>query len=245
VRATKERPGGRPMAGTESKYLLTGFAACADCGGSLIVRSRDYRSQRRYSYRCAYNFQHGRTVCINALEVPLTVTDREVLTTVERAVLAPEVIERTIRRALAMLAPADDELSARRARLQQSIGALEAELTRLTDALARGGDLDSLLGAIKDREGRRAQLLVEWTALDAVRLRLRGRPSTGAGDAREARGLDGPDGAADRTRPGRPAGPARRPARVLAPRHSDRRLLHVFRSRFTWRPVGGQRQERW
>ncbi len=169
VRATKERPGGRPVAGTESKYLLTGFAACAACGGSLIVRSRDYGSQRRFSYRCAYNFQRGHTVCINALEAPMLLTDREVLVTIERAVLAPDMIERTIRRALALLAPADDELAARRAQFQQAIAALDAELARLTDALARGGDLDSLLGAIKDREGRRAHLLAEWAAFDAVR----------------------------------------------------------------------------
>src|SRR5881397_1821814 len=59
----------------ESKYLLTGFAQCALCGGSMMARSRDYGSRRRYSYLCGYHHQRGRTVCVNGLESPMDTTD--------------------------------------------------------------------------------------------------------------------------------------------------------------------------
>src|SRR5262249_54412563 len=44
---------GRPSSGIESKYLLTGFCVCAACGGSLHVRTRDYRRHRVPFYGCS------------------------------------------------------------------------------------------------------------------------------------------------------------------------------------------------
>ena len=63
----------------ESKYQLTGLATCSVCGGGMIVKSRDYGSRRKFAYTCAYHHQRGRSVCDNGLEVPMVVTDREVL----------------------------------------------------------------------------------------------------------------------------------------------------------------------
>jgi site-specific DNA recombinase len=37
---------GRPVAGTVSPYLLTGFVACGCCAGSLVVRTRQHGRQR-------------------------------------------------------------------------------------------------------------------------------------------------------------------------------------------------------
>jgi len=45
----------------------------------MIVKSRDYGSRRKFAYTCAYHHQRGRSVCDNGLEVPMVVTDREVL----------------------------------------------------------------------------------------------------------------------------------------------------------------------
>jgi len=54
-----ERLNGRVPAvkAIESKYLLTGFAQCAVCGGSLMARSRDYGSARKFGYLCGYHHQ--------------------------------------------------------------------------------------------------------------------------------------------------------------------------------------------
>ena len=41
---------GRPPSGVESKFLLTGFAVCGICGGSLCVRSRSDGRFRAYFY---------------------------------------------------------------------------------------------------------------------------------------------------------------------------------------------------
>src|SRR5205807_10474570 len=58
ARATSQRSG---VSAPDSKYLLTGFAQCAGCGGNLMARSRDYGSTRKFG---AYHHQRGRTVCV-------------------------------------------------------------------------------------------------------------------------------------------------------------------------------------
>jgi hypothetical protein len=49
---TKGRSWGRPPAGTDSKYLLTGLAECPECGGTLMAESRRHGRQRKLFYTC-------------------------------------------------------------------------------------------------------------------------------------------------------------------------------------------------
>ena len=46
----------------ESKYLLSGFARCATCGGSLSVVSRKYGGRRKFFYGCLAFWKRGTTV---------------------------------------------------------------------------------------------------------------------------------------------------------------------------------------
>jgi Recombinase zinc beta ribbon domain len=50
-------PRGRPERSLDSPYLLTGFARCAICGGSLFVRRRTSRGHGRTYYGCMYRHQ--------------------------------------------------------------------------------------------------------------------------------------------------------------------------------------------
>ena len=141
--ATNGKLNGRALAAKaiESKYLLTGFAQCALCGGSMMARSRDYGSRRRYSYLCGYHHQRGRTVCVNGLEAPMDTTDHAVLASVEHDLLRPEIVERAIELAIDELRPDRDMLGRRRADILAEIRRLDRELSRLTSAVASGGPL--------------------------------------------------------------------------------------------------------
>ena len=117
LRSVGEHPHGRPPTlSSASKYLLTGLAECAACGGGMIVRSHDYRP-RRYAYRCGYHHQRGRTVCTNSLEAPMEVANRAVLDTIEHHFLRSEVTEAAVATALEALLPADDTAEQERAAL--------------------------------------------------------------------------------------------------------------------------------
>ncbi len=164
--ATAQRPGGRPPSSAGgSKYLLTGLAQCT-CGGGMIVRSRDYGRTRRFAYACHYHHARGRSVCGNGLEAPMEAADRRVLSAIESELMRPGIVERAIREALALLYPSD--LADRRDALLTRLRGVEAELVRLTDAIAAGGDLPALVQAIKEREGQRARCERDLAALDAA-----------------------------------------------------------------------------
>ena len=160
------------MKAIDSKYLLTGFAQCAICGGSLMARSRDYGSTRKFGYLCGYHHQRGRTVCVNGLEAPMEATDHAVLASIERDLLRPEIVERAIEFAIDELRPDSDD--SRRADILAEIHRLDSELARLTAAIASGGDLPALLAAVKERQDRRERrerwerMLIELDAMSRI-----------------------------------------------------------------------------
>ena len=171
LRSTNGKLNGRAPAvkAIDSKYLLTGFAQCAICGGSLMARSRDYGSTRKFGYLCGYHHQRGRTVCVNGLEAPMEATDYAVLASIERDLLRPEVVERAIEFATDEMRPDSDDT--RRADILAGIHRLDSELARLTAAIASGGDLPALLVAVKERQGRRErceQMLIELDAKSRI-----------------------------------------------------------------------------
>ena len=51
----------------ESRYLLTSFARCAQCGGSIVAHSRSHGAQRVYLYGCLTFWKKGASKCANNL----------------------------------------------------------------------------------------------------------------------------------------------------------------------------------
>jgi DNA invertase Pin-like site-specific DNA recombinase len=152
--------GGRPVNGSEGRYLLTGLGECGCCGGGMFVHTHGARYPA--SYGCMSYHTRGRVVCKNSLEVPLLATDSAVLSAVEHDLLRVEVLETALAKALDMLRPAPDDAGESRGhRIREELTRLEAEVGRLASAIAVGGDLSALLTALREREQRRARLLVD------------------------------------------------------------------------------------
>jgi site-specific DNA recombinase len=161
---------GRPPNGVESPYLLTGVGACAACGGSMAVLKRAHgpRGHRRQVpfYGCMTRHLRGEVVCGNTLEVRLEDADEAVLTAVERDVLNVAVLETSLAKAVEAARQPVYGQEALAVELRAELAQLEAEVTRLAAAIARGGDLPALVAAMQERERRRAYLRAELAALD-------------------------------------------------------------------------------
>src|SRR5439155_2096546 len=99
--ATGGRRFGRPPSGVEGRYLLTGFVACAECLGGMHV------AQRRYL--CTAHRQRGATACGNRLGAPLDALHADVVETIRRDVLAPDLVRDVLARALDLWASDGDE----------------------------------------------------------------------------------------------------------------------------------------
>jgi hypothetical protein len=164
LRGTNGQLWGRPRE-AESKYLLTSLVRCASCGSGLCARSRQHGRSRAFFYACQGYHKRGQTVCANHLEIRMEDLDAAVLELVADEVLDPSVIEDAMAQALAILAPerTNDDLG----RLRRELSRVEAELLRLSEAIARGGDLTSLVEAVQSRQGRREALQGDIQALEA------------------------------------------------------------------------------
>ncbi len=170
LRGTHGQLWGRPIDGHESKYLLTGMARCGLCGGTMIVHSRQHGRQRAFFYACSSFEKRGRVVCPNSLKMWLTVADEAVLSALERELLDPEILQEAAARAAARVAAPAEDITARRHGLETALAHTEAALGRLTQAIAEGGSVPTLVQAIRDQERRHQTLRAELA--DTVRPRV-------------------------------------------------------------------------
>ncbi len=134
---------------------MTGLAACATCGGGHVTRTRGGTGRARWhTYVCGSWYYRGGRVCSNRLEALNAKTDRALLSAVEQALFKGDVAELTIQEALSLWQPAHDARDQQREVLRAELRRLEGEIARLTDAVASGGDLASLVTALREREAR-------------------------------------------------------------------------------------------
>jgi site-specific DNA recombinase len=155
LRLNNGRVLGRPPA-VGTKYLLSGLLTCGMCGSSLEARTRSHGRQRVPFYGCAAHHRKGATVCRNNFEIPMADADNAVLSTIESRMLDPQVIERIIAGTLAQLQV--ETTPARRSAREQERADIDAQLARLAEGLASGGELGTILAAIRDREAKRDAL---------------------------------------------------------------------------------------
>lgn len=166
---TDGRRWGHPAVGVESKYLLSGLSTCACCGSGLMAHSVVASGDRRRYYVCTGFHNKGRAVCANGLPLPMPQADDAVLSRIRRYVLAPEVVEGALADALAALRPNADAVEAQRAALRTQLHAVNEETERLVAALAAGGQMASLIAALRQREDARTALERQLTTLDGLR----------------------------------------------------------------------------
>ena len=159
LKATGGKTFGRPRRDVDSKYLLPGFARCATCGGGMCVRSRSHGGHRAHLYGCTSYWQRGRTVCPNNLEVRMADADEAVLSAVAGVVLAPDIVDEVVAGVLASL-QLEHSGHARRTR-ERELQTREAEIERLVNAIETGGNLESLLERLKQRQTERDALAAD------------------------------------------------------------------------------------
>jgi uncharacterized protein (DUF433 family) len=158
---------GRPPSDIDSQYLLTGMTTCGACGGGLTVMSRSHGDHRKFLYRCQNSWYRGETICTNRRTLPMLDTNAAVLRAIETACLTPRAITAIVRETLAALQPAEDAVP-RDTAVRADLLVVEAEIAKLTTAIAKAPDLGSLLDALRAKEHRRDALQRDLAALDGV-----------------------------------------------------------------------------
>ncbi len=172
LQTTSGKVWGRPRGNRESKYLLPGLARCGLCGAGLKVVSRAHgsvgrrRKEREYFYVCQGYQMRGPRICKNGLQVRMADVDAEVIAGVDES-LQPRVIERVVARVLEWADGYSDD------GLEIEAERLSAEITRLTDAIAGGGDLPSLRAGILDRQRRLDGIQADTRQVRAAKLSSR------------------------------------------------------------------------
>jgi DNA invertase Pin-like site-specific DNA recombinase len=168
VRSTAGQLWGKPPTGAAAKYLLTGLARCGACGGGILVRSRSHGRKRPYRYACSCYHLKGTRVCRNHLEALMEAADQLVFDAITEDVLNPEVIEHAVSHAVARVLEETSGGHSRRDDIEAALRRVNEERDRLVGAIAAGGNLDALVGALQERERQRADLQRELTELTTL-----------------------------------------------------------------------------
>lgn len=149
---------GRPEAGRESKYLLSGLARCGCrngehvCGRSIAIVGGQKRSH--YYYGCSYNQNRGNQACANDTRERMAAMDAMVLEGIEARFLTPAavdfVVDEAMRLYAAMLKRKPDALPQLEAELRRE----QRELANIMRLIADGNAPKTILAEIADRERR-------------------------------------------------------------------------------------------
>ncbi len=167
LRRTSTTTGRRPPRDIESKYLLSGFARCATCGGTLSVVSRCHGKKRAFFYGCLAHAKRGETVCDNALVLPIERIDRAVQATLSKDVLRPAVVRALIESVFKLLRP--KQVTANVGALRTELRALDTKIANLTDAIENGAAVAPLVTKLQARQAERDDLLAAIGAAEAVK----------------------------------------------------------------------------
>jgi site-specific DNA recombinase len=149
--------GGRAGKGQQPKSLFGGLLRCGVCGGAMIAVDA-----RRYG--CAARKDRGRAVC-TGVSAPREAVDMGLLSMARDELLAPAMIAEVGRQVEALLRERRQGLSDARKTATARAKALEAEIQRLTDAIAQMGLSTALRARLEVAERERAELAAQPTPL--------------------------------------------------------------------------------
>jgi len=169
LRRTNGKLWGRPEAGLEAKYLLSGFVVCGICGGAMHATKRtSLRGGPQLYYVCRTHRVRGDLLCRNSLSAPMSELDTDVATAFERDVLTADVIEAVVQRAVEIERAHPDDAAAQRETLRSRLRQLEGEHGRFMEAVRQWGPMGSLGAELRTLEVRRAELLAQLEHLDGL-----------------------------------------------------------------------------
>jgi hypothetical protein len=128
--------------------------------------TRDFkRKGRRKFYGCQYHDDRGTHVCANRILIAQETLDRAVLTAI-REVLEERVLEQAVTRTMERLRAARAGDVGGRAALERELGAVEASMANLGEAVKRGRATDSLLELLEAEHAKRAGLRDQLALFD-------------------------------------------------------------------------------
>ncbi len=167
VRLAKSKSKGRSVVrDQESKYLLTGMARCAHCGGPMTIVGQDYHRRKGRFYGCSYYKTRGSSICKNSLLVEQEYLDQIVLKSLHEAI-AEEMIKVAVEKALAKHRAGEGKKLDRKADIQRELSLIEAYEGNLVDAIGKGQPMDPLLAKLRAEETRKKDLIRELDQLTA------------------------------------------------------------------------------
>jgi DNA invertase Pin-like site-specific DNA recombinase len=143
-----------------SKYLLAGMLKCGVCGGKMVsLRRRGIPGGKLYLYYVCWTSQgRGAAVCNSRRMVPMDRLHDMVVTIFQEDILTPARLEQVIRD----LARGHEHGPARAAEVRRTLEAdlrrVEGRIANLTEAVAAGGEVKSLIAAIKAAEGEQQDI---------------------------------------------------------------------------------------
>jgi site-specific DNA recombinase len=152
-----------------SDYLLTGFAACALCGGSIRTLTLKYgRRPRRYPVRfyvCAESQNRGAAVCRNEVRVRQDLLDHAVIQALGE-LLDERLVDAAVDRALERLRAGEARALDQRTQVERELGLIEHRIQRGLDAYLNGdGPMEELRARLGADKARKAALAGQLEAL--------------------------------------------------------------------------------
>jgi site-specific DNA recombinase len=150
ARARDLRPE-RTRAGAPLRTLFAGLLRCSVCGGPMTAIDA-----RRYG--CHARNDRGASVCAGGGAFPRGLVDQALLAVVREELLAPSVLASFQAAVTATLRAAMAERSSRGAGANARRSALQAEISRLVDAVAQVGMSEALKQRLQAAEGELASL---------------------------------------------------------------------------------------
>jgi site-specific DNA recombinase len=209
------------------RYLLSGLARCATCGGGMEVFKR--WSDKANVYGCATHRRKGPSICENSAVIEMGTADAAVLAVVEQA-LDPELLAAVVDRTAEKLAGQVNL----RTQVEAQLGDVEAQIRRATSAILAGRRAAAARGSLRGLETERQRLERELKARSATfdRGKLRQSLQRHAADWRAC------SGAVRRTRVAFsadlwPSGSCSRRTRLAAICSGERAISAYY---FRWRP---------
>ncbi len=175
---TERKPNGQRTQGTPARYLLSGLARCADCGGPITVANVKASHETVKAYICTWHKDRGASVCPNSLRRPVAIVDAALLAWLREHVLTEQVVVLALKEIRARLAAQSTATANEGQALVKEAVKLRAEIDRLVDALAcSAAKPASIVAGITERQGRldtlEARLRAAQAAPEAIGLTVR------------------------------------------------------------------------